>query len=379
MSNEIARLFVTLGAETKDFTKGMQGALSTMNKTGKIMMGVGGAMTAGFIAAAQAANVERVGISRLSQTLKNVGVEYDSVKESLEDVILATQRKTGIADDEQREALNSLLITTNDYNKSLSLLPLVLDLAAAKNIDLKTSAELVGKVAEGNLGVLSRYGIVLGEGATAAEALDAIQKRVAGSAEAVADPMKILQARIGDISEAIGGALLGDFDKTIRKIEDITNRIVKWIEINPELVRTLAAVGLTILAAGGVLFAISQVSKAIVAVNTALAIMQALSGPKGWITLAAGVLIAGGTIWGLNELMNKSVEGIPSYASGGVVTSPTLAMVGDAPGGEAIIPLNQLSGGENQEINLYLDGEQITTVVERRMNNRIRLQEVTSY
>jgi hypothetical protein len=54
-------------------------------------------------------------------------------------------------------------------------------------------------------------------------------------------------------------------------------------------------------------------------------------------------------------------------------------MVGDAPGGEAIIPLNQLSGGENQEINLYLDGEQITTVVERRMNNRIRLQEVTSY
>jgi SLT domain-containing protein len=67
----------------------------------------------------------------------------------------------------------------------------------------------------------------------------------------------------------------------------------------------------------------------------------------------------------------------PAYANGGIVTSPQLAMVGEA-GPEAIIPLSQLGSGE-QIINLFIDGEQVTNVIERRMNNRVRLQEVTGY
>jgi len=89
----------------------------------------------------------------------------------------------------------------------------------------------------------------------------------------------------------------------------------------------------------------------------------------------------------LNLLTGKKLDfslpsfgSIPSFASGGIVTSPTLAMVGEA-GPEAVIPLNQISGTRvgNQQINLFIDGEQVTTVIERRMNNKLTLQNVTGY
>jgi len=245
--------------------------------------------------------------------------------------------------DQQRAALGDLIIATNDYQKSLELLPLALDLAAAKEMDVATAAELVGKVAAGNLGTLSRYGIVLGEGATAAEALAVLQERVAGSAAATKDPIELLKNNLSDVAEVIGGALLGDADKFLDKVNEILVQAVEWIKNNENLVRTIGAVGLVLIGAGGVLFAISQVSKAIIALNAALAIMQALSGPKGWATLAIGLGIAGGSIWGINELMKKAE--VPEFASGGVVPGaigePQLAVVH---GGEYVSPVGQTAG-----------------------------------
>jgi hypothetical protein len=56
---------------------------------------------------------------------------------------------------------------------------------------------------------------------------------------------------------------------------------------------------------------------------------------------------------------------VPSFAMGGLVTSPTLAMVGDAPGGEAILPLHdatamsrisQAMGGGGETIIINVKG-----------------------
>jgi hypothetical protein len=234
-------------------------------------------------------------------------------------------------------------------------------------------------MANGNTAILTRYGRTLNEGATAAEALAEMQKKVKGTAEATLDPMKLLQNNLSDMSETIGGALIGDADNFIGKLNEIILQAIDWIKKNEDLVRTIGAIGLVLIGAGGVIFAIKQVSQTIVALNTALAIMQGLSGPKGWITLAAGVAAAGGAIWGINELMKQGTStNVPGMASGGIVTSPTLAMIGER-GPEAVIPLGQISGTGNQQINLYIDGEQVTSVIEKRMNNSIRLQEVPAY
>jgi hypothetical protein len=67
-----------------------------------------------------------------------------------------------------------------------------------------------------------------------------------------------------------------------------------------------------------------------------------------------------------------SLLGVPFLADGGIITSPTLAMVGEA-GTEAVIPLNRLGDfGGAKETNIYLDGRKITGVLAPTMVDMIR-------
>jgi hypothetical protein len=67
-----------------------------------------------------------------------------------------------------------------------------------------------------------------------------------------------------------------------------------------------------------------------------------------------------------------SLLGVPFLADGGIITSPTLAMVGEA-GTEAVIPLNRLNDfGGAKETNIYLDGRKITGVLAPTMVDMIR-------
>ncbi len=52
------------------------------------------------------------------------------------------------------------------------------------------------------------------------------------------------------------------------------------------------------------------------------------------------------------------VPDIPHLAAGGVVTRPTLALIGEA-GPEAVVPLDRAGAGQPLEVNVYLDGENI--------------------
>jgi len=339
-----------------------------MRNMGIGMMAAGGAIVAGMGMAVKAANAERIGISRLEAQLKNVGVSYDDVKGSLEDVISATQYKTGIADDEQRIALGELVMITGDYQRSLDLMPLALDLAAAKEMDLGTAAEVVGRVAVGNTTILKRYGIELKEGATAAEALAEMQSKVGGTAEATRDPMKVLGAQIGDLKEAIGTALLPVVTKWLDKLTLIIKNVQIWAEANPTLVKTIAAVGVALIGAGGLLIALSQISKAVISINAALVVLRALSGPTGWAMLAAGMAIAAGTIVGMKKLMGGAT--VPTMQHGGIVTRPTFGLMGEA-GPEAIVPLSRMRGGVTWTGDIIVQG---SVIAERDLAETVREQ-----
>ena len=271
-----------------------------LKNAGMIMVGAGAAITAAMGLAVKAAEEERIGIARLGAQLKNVGVSYDQVRGSLEAVITATQRKTGIADDQQREALGRLVMVTGDYQQSLNLLPLALDLAAAKQIDVATAGDLLGRVAMGNTSMLARYGIVLKEGATAAEALAAIQEKVAGTAEATANQFSILKAEMSDATEAIGAALVPLLKTVVTNLLPIIENFRKWIEQNPGLVKAIAMVGIALVVGGGsLLFALK-------AVSIALAVTQAMMGPAGWVALGIGVAAAAASIITINKLLEDN-------------------------------------------------------------------------
>ena len=229
--------------------------------------------------------------------LKNVGVAYDDVKDSLEAVITATQRKTGIADNEQRDALNELLLITGDYDTALKWLPLTLDLAAAKQMDFTSAAVLMGRAAVGNTELLGRYGIEIEKGASSSEVFAAIQEKVAGAAEATANPLNILKAEMGDLAETVGGALIPILKSLIDKITPIIGKIKDWITEHPRLSQVII-IGTAVI--GGLALAFGAVLLLLPTLITTLGIfgitLQAALGPIGWISLAITALIAIGVL-----------------------------------------------------------------------------------
>jgi len=379
--NQLAELFVKISTDMSGLTNGLKDAKKqtemfgeNYKKVGLGMMAVGAGITASLLGTAKAAETERVGIQKLSAAMKNAGVQYDDVKDSLEDLILTQQRKTGIADDKQRDALRALIVTTGDYKKSLENLNLVMDLSVAKDMDVATAAELIGKVMMGEFGTLTRYGIILKEDATIADALAAIQDRVAGSAEAARSPLEVLQARLGDLAETVGSSLAPRLNELLDKyLIPIVDKMVDWIEKNPGLVNGIVLFAGVLVGVGGLLFALNAISKAIIAVNAALIIMHGLTG-VGLLKAGIGLAAAGGMIWGMNEMINNSSNGVPGLAGGGIVNSPTLAMIGES-GPEAVMPLNQM----NNQIQLFIDGEQITNVIEKRMYRNANSYGVRGY
>jgi phage-related protein len=67
------------------------------------------------------------------------------------------------------------------------------------------------------------------------------------------------------------------------------------------------------------------------------------------------------------------IPSVPRLADGGIITKPTLAMVGEGGESEAVIPLSKLAGlrGNNQT-HIYLDGKEITRAVAPQMVDMLR-------
>jgi hypothetical protein len=201
--------------------EGFAGHVRTLCPVGIAVGGIGKAV--------HSAAQEEQSIIRLSQALKNQGIAFDEVGEKIEETVAILQEKTAVGDTEQRESLATLIEMTGDLNEALELHQLALDVAAAKQMDLNSAAELVGRVARGNTGILSRYGIVLEEGADATKALAAMSKMFGGQAEAMANTTagawKKIQNSMDDVMEEIGSAILPVLLPVLQEISDVIKQI----------------------------------------------------------------------------------------------------------------------------------------------------------
>jgi len=294
MSGEIAKLFVTLGLSDSDFQKSMKKVQTTLTQTGKMMTGIGASITAALGLATNAAIKEQTNINRLSNALKNVGINYDKLSEQIESNLAARQAETNYGDTEQRDALVELIGITGTYTGALEQLQLATDLAAAKDMDLTAAATLVGRAAIGNTDLLSRYGIVVEKGATTTEVLADMQERFAGSAKAAINPITQLKNDLGDLVEDIGGKLVPVLQNIVDSIRPVIENIRKWINDNPELTGTIVKV----VGAIGILF--STLGPLLIMLPMLAAGFQLLLGPVGWVILAITALAAGATLLVMN-------------------------------------------------------------------------------
>jgi len=217
------------------------GSLATLaSRFGPLAVAVAG--TGGLVAFLKASETAAREAERaqrsLAASLAGVGVSFGLVRKDLDRTIQRLERLTGVADDELTQALSRMVQVTGDVQGSLAALSTAVDLSAARQMDLRAAAELVSRAMIGETGQLRRMGLGLREGATASEALAAIQRQVAGQGAAQLEAVKRLANAWDDFKVRVGTGIKPLFDgirlaiatviETLNDASDAMARFHRW-------------------------------------------------------------------------------------------------------------------------------------------------------
>jgi hypothetical protein len=333
----------------------------------------------------------------LALTLQNVTGAGAAQTAQVEKQISAMSRASGVADTEYRLALEALVRGTKDVDMAMRDMNLVMDISTATGTSSATVADALAKAYQGNFKALRslspEMATMIKEGASLNEIMDVLGGTFGGataaSAETAAGKMKILSNSIGETKESIGAALL----PVVEAVLPILNKFAMWAQDNPQaflaIAGAIAAVAAAIvvtniamalnpfalIAAGIALLVVALVTaynkfewfrngiKAIVntvigffagMVNAAIGAVNAIVSAYNSIPLLPDlpkvpnvpVPQIGGT-----PTQVAGRLGLPRMAEGGIVSSPTLALIGEA-GPEAVVPLDRMQSGGGITINV---------------------------
>lgn len=143
-------VFVKIGADTSGLesgiskAKGLAGGLGSAIGTGMKVVGaaVGAATTAVAGFAASSIEVGKSFDASMSQVAATMGVTTDEIGE-LRDFAMDMGAKTAFSATQAAEALNYMALAGYDADKSMEMLPNVLNLAAAGDMDLARASDMV--------------------------------------------------------------------------------------------------------------------------------------------------------------------------------------------------------------------------------------------
>jgi hypothetical protein len=332
--------------------------------------------------ATQAAMDDQVEQENLALILKNTTGATDDQITAIENQISKMSAASGIADTDYRVALETLTIATQDTAGAMDDMNIVMDTAVALHTDSAGVAEALAKAYDGNFTALGKLSPEIKNMIDDGKDLDEIMKymadtfggAVSAKAETASGKMDILKNSVGEVKESIGTALIPVIEAGL----PILQRFADWAGNNPDLFVKIAA-------------AIALVAGAIVAVNIAMSTNPLVIAAVGIVAMAVAfnklsdamdrinkiggfaARLLGGLVFpvvgltanilqGVGDLLKKDEKPkpsnqivIPKMASGGIVTGPTLAMIGEA-GPEAVIPLNGKNSGMNGGVTINVSG-----------------------
>lgn len=345
-------------------------------------------LTVAAVDFAKAAAEDQAAAGQLANQLKNSTKATDDQIQSVESWITATSMASAVADDELRPALAKLALGTGDLTKAQDLMQTVLDTAAATGLDAVSVADALSRGYNGNTKALGKLSPeirkMVKQGASFDEVVTALNKNFKGANKTFADSaqggFKKMGIALQETKESIGSALL----PVVQAVIPYVQKFAQWAQENPQTFKIIAA-------------ALAGIAVAIMAINAAMAL-----NPITAIALAIGAVIAGvvlaykkfegfrkivDTAWagiklyfnglkkfwggvydgfrfifnGIADLWNNTVgkisfgipdwvpviggkkfdvPDIPKLADGGIVNSPTLALIGER-GPEAVVPLDR--------------------------------------
>ncbi len=280
------------------------GLSSSFSTFGAVAGGVlaGGALAKApgvLLDAAKGAAEDAAATARLEQSLRNAGGAFDENLAKVNNAIDAGQKKA-FTDDQVRDSFQSLLAATGDVNEALSRQQVAMDLSRGAGISLEQASRMVGKVNSENVEAFKRLGITIGEGATEAEALAAVQAKFAGQSDAyaksTAGQFEVAKIRMAEVQEQIGTALL----PVLVGLGEVLNKAVipameflasHMHELMPIFIGITAAVGVGLTMA---FYAWATAANAAGVANLAAAAASALAlAPYIAIAVAIAAVVAG--------------------------------------------------------------------------------------
>lgn len=155
-------------------------------------------------------NLTEQQVKNLKTELGTTTVAFTQITDAMQEAGKAAI-KLGFDDEDASVAFSKLFQVTGDLKKAQEDLALAEDLAAFSGRSLADAADAITKVHAGATRVVKEFGIQLDDNATSAQALDAVQQKVTGSAESMANTtagkLTILQTSWTNLQEVVGGAL----------------------------------------------------------------------------------------------------------------------------------------------------------------------------
>ena len=335
-----------------------------------------------LVGATQAAMEDEAEQAILALTLQNVTGATDAQVKASEDMIASMSRATGTADSELRPALASLVRGTKDIATATDALSLAQDISAGSGKSLAEVSDALAKAYGGNMKGLQALSpeikAMIKDGASLDDVMNVLGGTFGGAAAAgantAAGKFKILKNSLDETKESIGAALIPVVEAGLPILQNFAD----WAQDNPDAFIKIAA-------------AIGAVAASIVAVNLAMSLNPFVIAAVGIVAMAvafnkladamsrvnavggfaakiignlvfpivgqvANILDGAGNFLSKNDKPSPASQiTIPKMASGGIVTGPTLAMIGEA-GPEAVIPLNGRNSGMGGGVTINVSG-----------------------
>lgn len=322
MADKSTKLSIVIDAQNKA-TKGLNSVQSGLDglKTraekfagaSRKMAGIGTVAFAGLTTAigfsVQAFNRQETANARLEQIAKQVTKATDGEIASFKNLASELQ-KVGVVGDEVIIAGQSQIASFTKSSKVVEELSDDLaDLAVATygtNVSQEQAiqtANTLGKALQGQLGALTRTGILVNdEFATAFENANTEQERAVILSQIIQDNyggvnkamretaqggMQALKNAFGDMQEQIGATIIPILTELVKKITPVIESIMKWVEENPKLTQIILV---ATLALAGLVAVLGFIGMALPAIITGFMI---LAGPVGIVIGVVGVLTAG--------------------------------------------------------------------------------------
>ena len=384
-------------------------ALGKANKYAAVALG---GLVAGLGDAVKGAMEDEQAQAMLARQLQKTTNATDAQVKGVEAFITAAGKQKGVTDDDLRPSMAGLVRATMDIEEAQKAATLAMDVAAAKGISLETVTKAMEKAYGGNTTALAKLSPelrqMIKDGATMDEIMAEMAVTFGGaatdSANTAAGSMKRLGVALGEAKEGVGAALLPILEKALPVLQSFAT----WAQDNPTLITAVAV-------------AFGALAAAVVLVNAAMALNPAVLITAGIVALGVALVMAykkfdtfravvnavinqvasnfefmanafitminviikginlikpGKDIGSLGQISLGRLGGDASaaagganpagldykaMATGGIVTSPTMALIGEA-GPEAVIPLDKM-GGMGGGVTINVNGGDPNAVV----------------